>query len=1042
MCVYHYSYVSTCCHAEFTRISYCNNAIALGLPRNHSPDDQSADNNLNDKPDAQSGSSAHTPVSSANNGSSSHSQLPSHTQQQHQSQYNDNMSIIKPSESGHASTWDVVVQERDVQSHHQAAFIPRSALIDGPRQQQNSLSDASPVLDRQSYSDVDIDMPLNTQSSLHMKVTHDGKVPELFARFESCSGHSNAREGSHDESVDSTTDLDTIAMHHQEQADYRYAAHTVGAAGHSPRKSIPTQWLLKSTGPNLATAQRAKARTSKNSWDSDSPDEVKTLRETRSSTDLRRTHSKEGALYLTKEALAAVDSTIASPTSPLSPSRLHGSPTKRPWNSPTGPLRSSVRQQNLSFRTSPSKSTHLSTESISAAHSRAPSSVATSTGRMSFHTAEGSPVRSSASTEHSFQSAAENPEDLDVPDFDLKANIDDEQMHHDSSSSRSTTAKGNTEGKRSSLTPKLALQIPPTVSCHDLHRDSSSAPTVAPSGSYMLRSPQSPVSPTQMSRIPRVGATSKIAVPLRNSTVQRVESVKSLQCKLKTLQAMQSDASKVPLPETPKPLPASLRHVRTVDSTGSTPIISRTSELHGDDQTLDTVFKAEQKRLAHVDSPMSAPNIEVSGLPKNISQCGASFVHVNNCTVDHEASYKTVKPENMSWDAPPAFTHGTTLTCSTSIPAIVVMMAHNLDAENTNIEVKQEEPVSASTDDIDDSVRNVTSVRGRSEWYVPDEGKQGDSGCSTQSSVGSLRATAAEFVPQASSIAGPIEATTRTVPPVSFHDIVGLPDATVLDRNGIPFLWYMYGVQFAYEQGYRNGRPKSPKKFKQSRKQRTSLSSPVDPPHPSSKAVPIMTPRPATPRSAAANQRSNSTELMPPPPLLTTRRREETRQENCHPASNREVSIPHNANAGANRPFENQLNMISKQAALNSHSNSNAPRHFNVDLTTVRNVGFPSGPRNMYPPSYYTVPRHGHRNNRGNGLYGGRGSAGVPIDATAPFPNPVPPQGRPDQGQTYGAHPFDYSGYTIGNESCGLVNITVATERGGGEPCNACAPDH
>ncbi|KAG9193067.1 hypothetical protein G6011_03102 [Alternaria panax] len=1039
MCVYHYSYVSTCRHAEFTRISYCNNAIALDLPRtdSHLPDDQSA----NDNSDAQSGSSAHLPASSVNNSSSSHSQSHPHTQQQHQSQHNNNMSTITPPEAGRAPTWDALVQERDAQAHHQTAFIPRSAPVDGPCARQITLNDASPVLNRQGNSNVDIDIPLNTRSSLHMEVTHDGKVLELVARFESYSGHSDACEGFHDEPVDPTTGLQTTAVHLQEQADHQYAGHTFGAAGHSPRKSIPTQWLPKSTGPSLATAQRAKARTSKNSWDIDSPDEVKTLRGTRSSTDLGRTHGKEGALYLTKEALAAVNSTIASPTSPLSPSRLHGSPTKRPWNSPTGStLRSSVRQKNLSLRISRTKSTHLNTEPISAAHSRAPSSVATSTGRVLFHTAEGSPVRSPASTEHSFQSAAENPEDLDAPSFDLKANSDDEQIHHDSSSPRSATA--NTESKQSSLTPKLALRIPPSDSRHNLHEEAPCTPTVAPGGSHMFEHPLSPVSPTQESRIPRVGVTSKIPAPFRSSAIRRVESVKSLQCKLKALQAMQSDATNVPLPETPNPVPASLRHVRTVDSTGSTPVLSRTCESHDGDQTTGIPSEIEQEQSAHVDSPIFPADVDIPDHPNNIPACDANYDYVNKSTVDHEVSHKAMKPENVPWGVPPALSHGTTLARPSSVPTIIVMMAHNLDLGNLNLEARREEPASTSTDHINDAAGNVTSVRGRSEWYVPHERKQGNSGRSTQSSTGSLRATAAEFVPKAPSISSPIEVPTNITPPASSHDLAGLPDATVLDRNGIPFLWYMYGVQFAYEQGYRNGRPKSPKKFKQPRKQGASLSSPVGSPQPSSKAVLITNPRPAIPLSAAAKQRFTSVDLMPPPPLPTNRRHEESLQENYDTGFNQDKSILHIAEAGASQPFANQLNMVSEQNALSNRTNSNAPRHFNVDLTTMRNVGFPSGPRNMCPPTYHTVPRHGHRNSRGNGLYGGRGNAGVPIDATAPFPEPVPPQGRSDQGRAYGAPPFDYSGYMIGKESCGLVKIAVATERGGGEPCNACAPDH
>ncbi|CAG5161424.1 uncharacterized protein ALTATR162_LOCUS6026 [Alternaria atra] len=952
------------------------------------------------------------------------------------------MSTITPSEAGRAPTWDAVVQERSAQVHHQTAFIPRSTLVDSPRTRRNTLNDAGPLLNRQSYSNVNIDVPLNTQSSLHMQVTHDGKVLELVARLELYSGYSDACEGSHEDHADRTTSLDTIAVNHQEQAEHQSAAHTVSTSGHSPRKPIPTQWLPKSTGPNLATAQRAKVRNSKNSWGSDSPEEVKILRGTRSSIDLGRTHGKEGALYLTKEALAGINSTIASPTSPLSPSTLHGSPTKRPWNIPTGsPLRGSARQQHLSTRMSPNKSTHLNIESISTAHSRASSSVATSTGRVSFHTGEGSPVRSPASTEHSFQSAAENPEDLDVPNFDLKANNDDEQMHQESASPRSTTAGANTDGKRSSLTPKLALRIPVSQSNQDFHESFLAAPTVTPDGSHMFHSPLSPDSPTPVSRIPRAGATSKIAIPPRSPTIKRAESVQSLQYKLKMLQAMQLDATKVPLPETPKPVPAPLRHVRTVDSTGSTSTLSRTFGSHDSDRTTGTASEDEQKHPAHVDSPAILADVNVPDQPNNIPTCDADYDHVNKLTIDHEASKKAMKPENVPWGVPTAFDHGMTLACLISMPTIIVKIAHNLCIGNINLDAKQDEATSPFKSHIDD-VENVTFVRGRSERYVPYERKQGNSGRSTQSSTCSLRATAPEFVPRPPTTTSVIEATAENSPLVSSHDLAGLPDPTVLDRNGIPFLWYMYGVQFAYEQGYRNGRPKPPKKFKQPKKQHASLSSSVNTPHSSSKAVPITNPRPAAPLPEAAKQSLASAGPMPPPPLPANRRHEQTRPENFRPGFNGDISSSHIADAETNQPFANQLNMISEQVALNNCTNSNAPRHFNVDLSTLRNVGFPPGPRNMRPPTYYTMPRHGHRNNRSNGLYGGCGNAGVPIDATAPFPNPVPPQGRPDQGQTHGTSPFDYSGYTIGKESCSLVDITVATERGGGEPCNACAPDH
>ncbi|KAI4952363.1 hypothetical protein J4E91_002832 [Alternaria rosae] len=943
------------------------------------------------------------------------------------------MSTLTPSEAGRASTWDAIVQERDAQVHHQTAFIPRSALADGPRTRRaNTLNNAMPVLDRPGYSNVNIDIPLNPKSSLHMEVTHDGMVTELVSRFESYGAYPDVCEVSPDD-PDSSSGIDNVAAH-QEQAEHQYDAYTIGTSGRSPRKSIPTQWLTKSTAPNLATAQRAKARTSKTAWDSDYPDEVKTLRGTRSSVDLGRISGKDGATYLTKEALATVENTIASPTSPLSPSRLHRSPPKRPWNSPTGsPLRSSARHQSsFSLRMSPTKSTHLNTDSISAGHSRASSSVATSTGRASFHTAQGSPVRSPASTDHSFQSAAGNPEDLDVPSVDLCADSDDEQVHHESGSPRSAAARTNVEGKEKSLTPRLSLVIPTPG------RDNREGSM----DSHLAGGPMSPDSPTQVSRIPRAGASSKTALPTR--TIKRVESVKSLQNKIKQLQeamqmdAAQLDAIQIPLPETPAPAP--LRHVRTVDSTGSTPIISRSSGSHKHGGMTDVTSKDDQEQFTRGKGPPMSADIADPDQPDDAPEFDASYEHAQTFKVDQDAARNAVPAKNVPWGVPTSLAHGTTLILPISVPTLVVMMAHNLDIGSLNLNTQQDEPVASFTNHVDD-VENASSSKGRSERYVPSERNQADSGRSSQSSMGSdLRATATEFVPQLPTTTSPIDATTENTPLSPSRDLAGLPEATVLDRNGVPFLWYMYGVQFAYEQGYRNGRPKSPKKWKTPRKQRTSVSSPADAPPYSSKAVPIANPGPATPLSAASKQRMTSAEPPPPPPL-PARPRQETHQENYHPGSSRMRSTPQVLEPSPNQPFAHQLGLIAERTALNSRTNSNAPRHFSVNPQPW--VGFPSGPRNAHPPTYYTVPRHGHRNNRGNGLYGGRGNAaGVPIDATAPFPNPTAPQGRPDQRQTYEPAAVDYPDYTIGKECCGLVNITVATERAGGEPCNACAPDH
>jgi hypothetical protein len=89
--------------------------------------------------------------------------------------------------------------------------------------------------------------------------------------------------------------------------------------------------------------------------------------------------------------------------------------------------------------------------------------------------------------------------------------------------------------------------------------------------------------------------------------------------------------------------------------------------------------------------------------------------------------------------------------------------------------------------------------------------------------------------------------------------------------------------------------------------------------------------------------------------------------------------------------------------------------------------------------TFHTTPtRNRQMRNAGNGLYDtmrrGQGRhAGVPIDATTPFPTPVPPSGRQE-----------YVGYTTIKSQqpiCGALNIERAVEWGGGT-CNDCDSGH
>ena len=121
-------------------------------------------------------------------------------------------------------------------------------------------------------------------------------------------------------------------------------------------------------------------------------------------------------------------------------------------------------------------------------------------------------------------------------------------------------------------------------------------------------------------------------------------------------------------------------------------------------------------------------------------------------------------------------------------------------------------------------------------------------------------------------------------------------------------------------------------------------------------------------------------------------------------------------------PFAGQLDVIARQTNLRTDSHTqHQPQN---DLTTVRNVPLhDSHGGNVSAPSR----RRMHRTD--NGLYGSRGYTGVPLHATAPFPNPIPPMGRPNE---------DYVGSTMVPKACGVIQIEKAHELIGGQVCHAC----
>lgn len=136
--------------------------------------------------------------------------------------------------------------------------------------------------------------------------------------------------------------------------------------------------------------------------------------------------------------------------------------------------------------------------------------------------------------------------------------------------------------------------------------------------------------------------------------------------------------------------------------------------------------------------------------------------------------------------------------------------------------------------------------------------------------------------------------------------------------------------------------------------------------------------------------------------------------------------------------FASQLDDIARQAALQPKTNNLQPSK--VDLTTIRNVSTQDDLPRSHVHGYDTVPsRRRNKHHTSNGLYGGRGNAGMPLYATAPFPMPIAPMGKPSGPM--GAN-CNYLGHTMSGQGCGAVEIDKAAERGGIQACNTCEPDH
>lgn len=832
-------------------------------------------------------------------------------------------------------------------------------------------------------------------------------------------------------------------------------AHTVGhtvRTARSPRKSLPSHWIPKSSGPKLATAQRAKERSHKKDPQSGSPVETKTIRGARSIIELRKAQSVESPSYLTKEALAAADNDIASLTSTRSPIRLHRSPSKPCWRSPTtSPSQNRPGQPvTITTKISPTRAALLSAGTASSGHSRAPSSTAASCG--TFHTANEPPVRSPSGSVNSFRSASEYPQDMEILALTYDTNVVILQTARNTESAGPVRSKAATVGKKSVPRPRLVLKIPAPGSITDSNSPNTCAS--ATDGSLTSSSSFSPESPRLTCRIPRLAATVKSGSAYsatRSSTLKRAQSVKTQGPKLNIQQDHTLEARQIILPETPAA--ASLRHVRTVNSFGVTPILSDNStrdvpRSSGDSELQDPGFAlgiSVPDPISHkVPGCMSVTGLKPPDLIKSegididlrassIATVKASPSLRDPVPMDSAIIYSRKKVDDRST------IRGMTFRVPIIESLIIkIVMAYDTDLTSSigNIQVCK------IIEDSGPALHSVASptaaaARGRSDQYDSDTRQHTERQHSHQHTLGTeLRATAPDFVPQSTPISFPEITPIDTFTPPQSDQAPWFPlDMSGLDKHGIPWFYYMYPVQFAYDQGIRNGRAKSPRKMR-NRKHWQSLHPPIDVQQcariqdsPTSKT------NPAVSAPAIVTPRQTSSELMPPPTRPAHRREQIVNKNSMRgggitPAGGSEGS---SGTLDTSRPFSSQLEFI--------YNNTNKARHhrnYDVDLTNVRNVVPLPGHHGESYTNYHTVSsRYGryHHSYAGNGLYNGRGSAGVPMSATTPFPDPSPPQGRPPLGA--GGRPA-----TIGTEACGMVDVVFAAELGGGVPCNTCAPDH
>ncbi|KAF2644465.1 hypothetical protein P280DRAFT_172105 [Massarina eburnea CBS 473.64] len=425
---------------------------------------------------------------------------------------------------------------------------------------------AAPQLSNPNYSNVHIAIPPGTQStSLSMELSHDATISTL-------------RPGK----LDLETPRDSSASTAVATAE---ALSSPEAAKHSPRKSIPQEWVSPPSlrgAPKLQTELRGIAREKKRADQANTP--PKTLRSTRSSVDIAKT------TFLTKEKSESLPSSPLSPTSP----RIRRTESKPSLKSP---VRSPVRSH---------------TTTSSSAHARALSVI--STGDTEFHSARHSPMSLSASEYHSpANSLVFHDSEDNFPTLILEDTNDHEQKTDDGS-------------KTKSHQPRLSLKIPRASASNKPPFTLGSASSSA-SGS-----------PTRTSRIPRINIPAKTTD--KPATLSRSQSKKG-----ETKHLSLKLPHEVSLPLTPV---AETRHVRTLNSAGITPIITQESLASSDSQPdTHTMVTSYLERVDHGTQSEHTPFTEELASSSDLNRAVAKAL-ITSATTEIPESATASRTTSMS----------------------------------------------------------------------------------------------------------------------------------------------------------------------------------------------------------------------------------------------------------------------------------------------------------------------------------------------------------------------------------------------------------